>query len=473
MLFTFGHPTALSFVQNLSDGLREETGKGLSRIQFAWLAFCLTAMICCHELNWDEFERASMGTWKAKALGAMLRHSKIPWDQILFLGATIIIRLHGIKEGILVGDDSDRERSREVEKIFGAHKTKDKKRGGYVVAQNIVLLLLVTKKITIPVGFMFYRPDPGLQAWAFHDAILRAQGLPKSQRPPKPAKNPAFPSRTEILETLIRRFRERFQSMSIAAILFDAAYLTPTLRRNLSPIYPEAQIISQLKCNQLVQEGGKKFRPLEEYFRNRCPQSKVINLRGGMRTKDIEFLSARVFVKSHGHVLHVVAMRYKGEQDYRYITATDLTWRAEDIIRCYTLRWLVEVEFEDWKLYEGYGRRAMQQGEEGACRGVILSLVVDHLLLSHPLQIRRSRAGQPLFTVGTLSSIIQLESLLDSLVRCLNSSEMSLETREKLRARIHHAARSLRESGKHLSGREGVLDYMPSPSLSMRFRHSA
>jgi hypothetical protein len=29
-----------------------------------------------------------------------------------------------------------------------------------------------------------------------------------------------------------------------------------------------------------------------------------------------------------------------------------------DITQTYTLRWLVEVFFEDWKLYEGWGREA-------------------------------------------------------------------------------------------------------------------
>jgi hypothetical protein len=28
-----------------------------------------------------------------------------------------------------------------------------------------------------------------------------------------------------------------------------------------------------------------------------------------------------------------------------------------DIIQAYSLRWLVEVFFEDWKLYEGWGQR--------------------------------------------------------------------------------------------------------------------
>ena len=46
----------------------------------------------------------------------------------------------------------------------------------------------------------------------------------------------------------------------------------------------------------------------------------------------------------------------------------------------YTLRWLVEVFFEDWKLYEGWAGMAKQPDEEGSFRGVILSLLLDHAL---------------------------------------------------------------------------------------------
>jgi len=34
-----------------------------------------------------------------------------------------------------------------------------------------------------------------------------------------------------------------------------------------------------------------------------------------------------------------------------------MTWRTLDIIQAYMLRWLVEVFFEDWKLYEDGGVR--------------------------------------------------------------------------------------------------------------------
>ena len=64
------------------------------------------------------------------------------------------------RKGILSTDDSDHRRSKTTKRIFKAHKLKDKKSGGYVNGQTIVLLVLVTPKVTLPVGFAFYQADP-------------------------------------------------------------------------------------------------------------------------------------------------------------------------------------------------------------------------------------------------------------------------------------------------------------------------
>ena len=68
--------------------------------------------------------------------------------------------------------------------------------------------------------------------------------------------------------------------------------------------------------------------------------------------------SARLKVDAHGNKRFVIAVKYQDEENYRYLVAANLSWRTQDIIQAYTLRWLVEVVFEDWKLYEGWGREA-------------------------------------------------------------------------------------------------------------------
>jgi hypothetical protein len=80
----------------------------------------------------------------------------------------------------------------------------------------------------------------------------------------------------------------------------------------------------------------------------------------------------------------VIALKYEGETEYRYLLATDLTWRTQDILQAATWRWLVEVFLPDWQAYEGWGTLTKQRGEEGSSRSLILSLLVDHCLLLHP-----------------------------------------------------------------------------------------
>lgn len=77
------------------------------------------------------------------------------------------------------------------------------------------------------------------------------------------------------------------------------------------------------------------------------------------------------------------------------MAATDVSWHHDDIARLHTLRWLIEVFFEDWKRHEGWCNRALQQGIEGSERGVILSVLCDHMLLLHPEQSARLEHKQP------------------------------------------------------------------------------
>ena len=61
----------------------------------------------------------------------------------------------------------------------------------------------------------------------------------------------------------------------------------------------------------------------------------TINCRG--EDKNVIMYGMRTKVKAYGHKLFVIALKYEGEKDYRFITATDLSWRAIDIVSAYTL----------------------------------------------------------------------------------------------------------------------------------------
>ena len=207
------------------------------------------------------------------------------------------------------------------------------------------------------------------------------------------------------------------------------------------------------------------------FFRNSITTSHLnkgvemaLRIRGG---KDVKatISSARLKVLSHGKKRLVIALKYEGESDYRYLVATDMTWRTMDIIQAYTLRWLVEVFFEDWKLYEGWGREAKQLDEEGSSRGLILSLLFDHCLLLHPEQTARIENKLPAYTIGSLQRKSQMDVLLEFIKTLLAHPNPADKLKEL--AGLVDDVFQLMPSGKHMNGRDlGCLE--PTASLQCR-----
>ena len=141
-----------------------------------------------------------------------------------------------------------------------------------------------------------------------------------------------------------------------------------------------------------------------------------------------------------------------------------------DIVRTYTLRWLVEVFFSDWKLYEGWGQLAKQPGEEGSSRSLTLSLLLDHALLLHPEQQARLENHLPACTVGSLRQFSQGEALLEFVRRVATADNVA----ERL-AQLAEQVRTwfpLAPSGKHMSGRD-LGRQEPTPSLRYRVAQAA
>ncbi len=144
------------------------------------------------------------------------------------------------------------------------------------------------------------------------------------------------------------------------------------------------------------------------------------------------------------------------------MVATDLSWRGLDIVQAYTLRWLVEVFFEDWKLYEGWGREARQFDEEGAVRGLILSLLLDLALILHPEQTARLENKLPAYTVGSLQRLAQMDSLLEFISLILQDQNPAEKLKEV--AKLVKDVFKLTPSSKHMIGRDlGRLE--PTPAL--------
>ena len=137
----------------------------MSATQRAWLAFCVTAVLVTTSMCWARFERASLGISSLAALSWMLRHSKMPWDTLLVASVRVILRHHGITSGTLVIDDTDNPRSKSAKALAYLYKLRDKASGGSLWGHSLVLLFLVTPKISLPVGVVFSQPAPEIRAW--------------------------------------------------------------------------------------------------------------------------------------------------------------------------------------------------------------------------------------------------------------------------------------------------------------------
>jgi len=86
-------PFVTGYIDELDDALRHiDPEAGLSRIQKGWLGFCF-------------------------------------WQVVLRASVSVILNKYGITEGVLVVDDSDKERSKKTKRIYKAHKLKDKSLG--------------------------------------------------------------------------------------------------------------------------------------------------------------------------------------------------------------------------------------------------------------------------------------------------------------------------------------------------------
>jgi len=308
-------------------------------------------------------------------------------------------------------------------------------------------------------------PDPVLSAWDKEDKRLIKKGIAKHNRPKEPARNPDYPTKTSLALTLLQAFKDDHHTIIIQSVLADALYGTGDFMNKASAIFGGVQVISQLRSNQNIKFRGKLIN-LENYF-NKTNQGvpKKFTIRGGKRIEGT-VSSSRLYVDAHGKKRFVIALKYEGESDYRYLVATDMTWRTLDIVQAYTLRWLVEVFFEDWKLYEGWGQEAKQLGEDGSSRGLILSLLFDHCLLLHPEQKACIENKQPMNTVGSLLRRLQMEALLETIADLLSSADDIGEKLKELANKIKTVFQ-LMPSGKHMIGRDlGRLE--PTSSLIYR-----
>jgi len=438
------------YLELLSSSLAAKDGAyRLTSIQKCWLGFCISGILLTNSICWAKFSRAGLGSWLEKSLSWMFRQSKINWEKLFEHSIDVLLKKYDLTEGSLEIDDTERERSKNSKEIYHLGKHKDKKSGGYFLGQSIVFVLLVTEKISIPVGFEFYKMDPVLKSWQQEDAKLKKQGIKKKDRPSEPSRNPLYPTKNKIALQLVSKFQAAFSYVKIRSVKADALFGTVEFMDGVWAIYPKAQVVSQIRNNQKIIRRGKET-SVSKYFSGQTPRKGTLVIRGGKRVA-IEYMSINAKVKAHGKKRLIIALKYEGEEEFRYLIAKDMTWRVQDVLECFTLRWLVEVFFQDWKAFEGWGQLTKHVGEEGSRQSLTLSLLFDHCLLSHPLQAARIKDNLPLYTVGSLRNQLSIQSLLQVFKHILEQPNPKAEL-EKLLVNIDNVY-TLRVSSKHMSGR--------------------
>ena len=106
-------------------------------------------------------------------------------------------------------------------------------------------------------------------------------------------------------------------------------------------------MIAQRRSNQTVRVQ-KRAQHVADSCATHPGTPHTLRLRGGHEVIALVG-SARVSVSSHHPKRFVVALQDEGEDPYRSLIASDLTWRTLAMVQGQTLRWLVEVFVQDWK----------------------------------------------------------------------------------------------------------------------------
>jgi DDE superfamily endonuclease len=445
----------LPFIKAFLNSLQVSLGDHhrLSKCQCLWIGFCLMGILMTNSIAWAKFERVSLKEYTKQALSKMFKYSKINWNKLLECSVRMILKKYGITNGTLVVDDKDHARSKNAEHLHGLHKIKDKTTGGYILGQNIVVLHLVTEKFCIPVSFAFYIPDPSLSAWYKENQKLKKQGVPKKMRPKEPKRSKDNPKKYEIALKLLRQFANGLPEIKINCILADALYGNGVFIDEIEKIWPGVQVITQIRANQKIRFRNKDI-ACKKYFESYQGWGHAVSIRG-QKEINVTAGGARVYVCSQNKKRFVIALKYEGETEYRYLIASNLTWNIKEIIQAYTLRWYIEVFFEDWSGYCGFCSMAKQCGVDGSERPLILSLLFDHCFLFHFRQQIFVENKLPLATLGSLVEKSRFDALCQ-FIKCIVHSQDPKQYIRHLED-ISDEIFPFKSSRKHLSGLNGQM----------------
>lgn len=95
---------------------------------------------------------------------------------------------------------------------------------------------------------------------------MKQQGIPKKERPKRPEPNPNYPTKSELTVQMIKKFVHTFPNIIVPAVLADALYGHANFMDQVQNCTSNAQVISQLRGNQLIKNRNGKFVAVQDYF---------------------------------------------------------------------------------------------------------------------------------------------------------------------------------------------------------------
>ena len=107
--------------------------------------------------------------------------------------------------------------------------------------------------------------------------------------------------------SLLRQFKSAHPQIRVRCVLADALYGTGEFLDQASNLFGGIQVISQIRCNQLILYKNRKL-PVEDYFAKFPGTEHNIRIRGGDAIK-VNIGSARLHVCAHGKKRFVIALR--------------------------------------------------------------------------------------------------------------------------------------------------------------------
>ena len=316
-------PFVRAFLAAVDDAMRaHQPHHRLSAMPRAWLALCVTAVVVTNSMCWARFERASLGPYALAAFSWMFRHRKMPWDALLVASVRVILPHHGITSGSLLIDDTDNPRSKAAQTLAHLYTRRDKARGGDLWGQSLVCLVLVTPKISLPVGVPFSQPAPERSAWDTQEKARTKRGVPKPPRPPKPPPHPRYPTKQQLALRLLEQCTLDHPSIRVPCIVAEALYGTAPFVDGASARCGGVQVISPARSKQHIR-GHQREQHRADYVAAHPGTPQTLRIRGGDE-RGAMVRRARLSVCSHQTKRCIVAIKYEEEETYRSLMAADL-----------------------------------------------------------------------------------------------------------------------------------------------------